>query len=1250
MRRLVGLVILLALCMPVGGMAQTDTTSEFGDPPTASLISISAPNEAGVVTITGASGAVFPAAQVSIKNLYTEEITHVTAGITGGFEAQLFGPGNTPFAISPVRQLPAELRNQPGALPGGPGTIIVGPFPESRLTQTTPTTQLVVDGDRSDWENYPQGSVGRNSFALRNLESFYFGTIDIAPDDFDAIRLTILLAETTYSITLNPRSSETALWARVDPTPNNLGTLAVATSLSDEFLEMRVPFGPFLSIAGSEPGVLTLGRLAYLNADGDEVYGVDLAGVLVPEVGENNGVYYVESQLGENPTRFSVSGPVADGSAVWHARGRIDAVDFAAGDNLLMELDVTLTAPLLPESLAGLAVEGRIYLQPVIGPDGQQGPGSIHTNNGWSRFLTPSGLAISGLTADIPVGAVRVSAAQIIRRDDNLLFGMSFDLPLPDDLPAGGYVPVFEGVAGIDDGEVFPWASNTLLGEGDGISRVPLTRLPIVLNVGEPTEQRRLVWTLFQDHPSDGSRGVLAQEDRDHVALANRVRYDSPTYILPPSVDGEPVTYPLEPYLLNVLPNVQDSTAAPLLPFLYPTGRLEATVTRPDGEVDSLGAAPILQNRFSSTAVQEFTRFGAQGPIDVYRLTTLNPTLTAYTFDTYGEHIIELTGFIEDVWGNRYEGGGSYPVLIAETLDISPGVLPGTPFEVGDAPYGGLRIAPGVAADVTVEVTLFPLDGGDPVGYSLEGRTNRFGYYSPEDEAFIFEEPGEYIIDYEVRFTDANGRLWAGSLRGAGVVGTPQGVIAHGERGLSDYTPDLRPAWFNAEQYTVGVNDAGQAQNPPYQSGDVVWLPDGDTNTLVPVLRLQDTEGDYADWFIENWPGYTASSGLDAARLVAEDELPLITLQQDDTQTRFDAEDVINDAYAYLSYVRPGVTVRQMVLGSEHEAYPVALSPDDPSNEQIGAGVDGVFPPDYLFLFGGAVLRNPQAGVMQTAIYGAAAVMIDPREDPRGPRTYPPYRGAAGAGDGGPLFEFIDEDVAMFFHPTSVQPGEVLAVGNTLSIAGQVAPTLANDVQVTITSPSGQTQQFEGRANAIGYFYDPANDFTVTEPGVWQVGVTISHTGTTSAGETEPPPPTGGLLGGTTFEVYVLPLAAPRLEWTQDDRRDFMIPAGFPYNFALLGPEGWTDLQGYITLATPAFPLVDEELPVQGRSLNYQYSPTQLAARFPFYEADDARLIGPSASDPVRITFVITGLDENGVFSARARQFTLRYDRLISLE
>src|SRR5690606_26656367 len=222
----------------------------------------------------------------------------------------------------------------------------------------------------------------------------------------------------------------------------------------------------------------------------------------------------------------------------------------------------------------------------------------------------------------------------------------------PEDLPSGLYVPVM-----IASGIEMP------------------SRLPLVLNVGG-IEETPLPMALLMNLPSDGSRGILPEDSS--AALSNRVRFNSPTYILPPG------NYPIEPYLPNILPNRYDLTLPPLVPFLLPNGRMSVQVTRPDNTRNNFSNVVIQQNRLSTPERNEATLFGRQSPVDIYRLTSGNTQLTAYPFNQYGEYRIRLSAEIEDIWENRYTGGGEYRVVIAEPLDLTPGVLSGTPFEVGD--------------------------------------------------------------------------------------------------------------------------------------------------------------------------------------------------------------------------------------------------------------------------------------------------------------------------------------------------------------------------------------------------------------------------------------------------------------------------------------------------------------------------------------------------------------------------------------
>ncbi len=1247
------LVVSVFFAPPPGAGAQGATAAAPGDPPIAALIAISAADTDGIVTIEGAAGSVFPAAQVAVRNLYTEEVVYVAAGITGTFSAQIYGPGNTPFHISPAPTIPGELRDRPGSLPGGPGTIIFGALPETQLPQELPITQLVVDGTLTDWENYPDAAV-RGGFALQNQDAIYVATAEV-PTDFARVQVQLTTETAQFDIVLNPRTNETATWAEQSDALRDLGTIAAAATIG-EALELRVPLAPILDRLSAAEVTLGLSRVAFLDGDGAELSSLTFTSPAITQVAEQNGIVYLNSNIEPNPTRFSASGVLAGGASRWHARARVNTLAYEPGDVFDMEMDVRLLLPDLPPTLTGLALIGRFGLLPVSDERGTPISGGRNSNNGWSTVTTAGGLAIENVPTNFLMGEVVVPAPQVLRQDDSLVFGFNVSLPIPDGLPPGTYVPYFEGFGQVGDGVRFQWEENGLFGEGDGISRVSSTRLPVVLNIGTTQpEPKRLLWTLFHDVPSNGSRGIVAEQDQANVALANRVVFNSPTYIVPPSTryDGEVSAYSLEPYVPNMLPNDYNSSAAPLVPLLFPNGRISASITRPDGTTDELSSTPIVQNALSTPVLDERTLFGENTQVDMYRLTTLNDLFTNQIFEQYGEYTVELSGFVEDIWGNRYEGGGAYSFTVAEMLDLTPMLLPGTPFEVGDVLHTGLHVSPGVVADVTVRVQVFPLDGSDVIEQTYDGTASAYGIYQPP-APFVFEVPGEYIVDYEARHTDADGRLWAGSLRTAGVIGTPiDELVLRGTRGIANDAAQLDPAWFFVEQ--LGASDSETALlNVPYHAGDVVWLPDSPGASLLARFALQDLNGQYTQWLRETRPEYTSPDGTHIQRLAARDALPNAMLSQEaatDPLIPFDAEQASNTGYTYVSFVRPGVRVRQFVLGGELGDVPLAWSPDDPLNGQLGAGFAGARPGDYTYLFGGGVVRNADANIQQSVIYGAFGTTIA-ADDPLGARVAPPYRGAAGGANGGELLTDGDVPVDMFFHPTGVRPGDVLREGDSFVVAGHVAPALASDVFVTITAPSGVVRQFEGVANAVGYFYSTANDFTADEIGVWTVQVRVAHRGRTSAGGVVAPFPSGGVLGAAnaTFSVYVVDPGADKLPWTQTPTQDVLVPPGLPFNATFDVPPGWTDVRRYLTVRFPSRVVQDGELTQPGGSLPYQYNPTALNQTYPFFEGNDGRVRGAASSDPLYLTFVFTGTNAEGAFDVAARQVVIRHDRLLTLE
>lgn len=1236
MRRLLIVFILLLGAAPASSsFVAAQTTPRPGDPPVLALISASAPDADGMVTIRGESGAVFPNAYVLIRNLYTGATVEARAGGFGGFTARIAGVPVTPYLIMPSLTTPPD--DQPlGTLLGGVGAILTS-APVDQPEDATPTTRITIDGALADWDAYPDAKLLdfdlQAVYALRNQESLYVAVRGDQPANYAALAFDFTIDNTSYTYFASFDDVLPGRLARTNPNMEALGEWIAPLHMQGSVIEVRIPLR-FVERADR----VTLDEVRWVAEDDTTLRQVTVEREIDPRSREVDAIVRSEALSTGEAIPFTVAGVIGagDDTSTWSAAGQVQTLDLTPGESWALELDVTMNAPNLD---VNSIPAGGLYLQPITREAGGDltAVGGVFTGNGWSGVITDSGLPIDGLPSGVPLGTATAAPQSIIRDGDTVRFPLDFNVNIPAELPRGLYTLYFDGEI-ITPEAVITWRG------------ADVSPLPLVLEVGE-VEAAHLPLALFANDPSDGARGLLPVEDQDAYALSNRVRFAPPTYILPPAItrtqngDAQPIPYSLEPYLLNQLPNTLDTFAAPLIPLELPGGTLDVSVTLPNGSVDRIGELPIVQNRVSMALTDERALFDAT-LINPYQLTTLDPRLNEYIFDQYGEHAIDLTAEFTDRWGNTYTGGGEYRVLVAELLDLTPSVLPGTPFVVGDVFNPGVRVLPTFPADITITVRVFPVDGGRMIEQTIEGQANGGGYFQPQTTPFAFTTPGEYVIDYEARYTTPSGTLWAASLRSAGVIADVNGrIVAHGQRGLPlANNAALRPAWFALENYAavIGLPNDPQPMYAPYHSGDVLWQYEGAGAAVLPRLSVQDVEGALSAHLLEQFPNAYDAYGMPLSRLAALDALPIETHSDSVFEPAFLPDAINHLAYTYISAVRPNVTVRQYLSGDDAVVY--GWTHDDPHNRQIGAGADGARPGDPIFIFGGVVIKNPAAGIYETAIYSALDTIM-PENDPRGARVYPPANGADGGAAGGAILG--DQDT--FIVLTSLQPGDVLTRGERAIITGQAAPPSGAVVTTTITAPSGRSFTFFGETSPIGYFYNPAHQFTVDETGEWTAQVVVQQAGSTSAGIIEPPAPEGGIPGiGQVFTFYVLPPQSEPLDWNPL-LTDVLIPIGSPYNFSFTLPNGWTNIDAAYIINTAGYVIEVGEPRITGRSFVFTYTAPNLAREHPQLE-DAPRLSGAWAADARTVTFVATGVDETGVRRWQSRTFTLFHDRLVTAE
>ncbi len=760
------------------------------------------------------------------------------------------------------------------------------------------------------------------------------------------------------------------------------------------------------------------------------------------------------------------------------------------------------------------------------------------------------------------------------------------------------------------------------------------------------------------DTLSNGTRGTRAIEDRDRFGVASRILTQSETFIVPrldPASD-QAFTYRLEPFAPTVSLDNQLPPGPPLIPFRFPSGNLTVRVRQPDGSVIILGPSSFMQERMKSLVGvdSELLDRGGGHITDAYQLSTMDPSFEVQ-FTQDGRHTITLEGTIEDIWGNTWSGGGTYEVHVARMLSLDTVVLPGTPFEVGDVFNAGLILTPPVPADIEVRFCLAPhSETGQIVEQTVVGRANRFGYFVPGNDPISLEQPGEYRVDVTASFRDDEGTLWMGARTWGGVVATRNpAIIAHGRRGI-DLEETIGQQWFFRTD--TGLPSGSSHVPFPFHSGDIMWLQESDS--AIPLMTFQDLSGSLASLLRSR--AALDSSGqfsdvplnppgtFDERALVGE--LPLFSSRPDDFDPHLDPSKVDLWGYSYSSVQRPLVRVREEI-GEE-----VMLSPywrfREAYANQIGAGEEGDLPNDIKFQYGAVVLRGPALDTPHYAIHGSLFVLV-PEDDPNGgTRTFPPFQGNGGGPSGGPIFTLQGRDIDIFFHPTGTRPGSILEVGDIASFAGHIGPTLPSRVEITVTAPSGQVQEISGRANRVGYFYDPSGDFIVQESGPYRAQVEVWHDGLTSAGPVQEPFPRGDVLGSSDgeFFFYVVEPNSRGLE-VNVGRESFVRPAEGPIRVSLssgsdppaaFGPSQLADPELHYTTMMPGF-ILEEGTSTE---LSYSYNAPVLQADFPNLDLFDSNRAGV---DLITISFLSCGTDEDGQEVHQARQIVLHGEELLAL-
>ena len=934
---------------------------------------------------------------------------------------------------------------------------------------------------------------------------------------------------------------------------------------------------------------------------------------------------------------FVISGSTSPGHLDFTLRGLMTGTFASGGLVTLSGNAIVYAAQGSAVEITGQLLELHTRLSPLFTHTGQP---RIMANQFFSTILTPTGLPIEHWNGPaLGGGLLQTDPLRPVEGSDTLTAPFDFQLEIPEGAADGVYSLWFDTGSNIEIGSlggprphVNPFMTNHAL------AFPPFTIGPAV--------SPHLIWTLLTDVPSaDGSRGTVSADDAANFQIANRIATQAHHYVIPrlSKATGQEMTYRLEPYLPMVAHGDRYIPNVPNVAFKFPSGTLTVRVTRPDGTVDILGPAPFTTaaTRTPVSSGGLLLDDGGGHLADVFQLSTGTDAFD-YQFPAYGEYIIEMTGDVEDIYGNVYWGGGTYTVFVAKPLDIEPATLPMTPFEVGDALNPGLTLLPGVPAHVEVKATLFiESDPNRIIEQLVTGTANRFGVFTPDLDAKTIEMtgPGELLVETTARYIDPDGVLWMGATRWGQVVApTDTPLLAHGRRGR-DNTPisDVK-RWFNSPR------DQGDTAhiNLPFATGDILWQTDDDAGRVI--ITAQDTEGLVTE-AIRAWDssgsylrGEHAQPPPTLEQRARSGELPLTFGTTSGMNPALVPEDIVSYGYWYGGIQRPGERVREIIsdddIGTGYwrfgEMY--ALQP--------GMGSQGDLPNDFKFQFGGVVFRDTTRDLNRYGIYGSLWVQLAD-DDPIGSRVFPPFQGINGGPNGGPILTLDGDEIDAFVVPLAVRPGTILESGDTFSFSAQLAPTLPGRVDVTISGPDGFINTSSGRANAIGYYFNPSQDFSVTTPGLYHVSVTATFDSPTSAGPMSEPFPTGTVLGAVEggFDVYVVPRNSPPLktthpQWSVLDEAN----KGVQDVTLIVGSPEEQPGKVHFTIGMPGHLLDSGTVDLTDGWARIVYEPFALKRIFPNIDITGRLSEVPGLADTVWINALLEA-DSGGFY---ARQFTLQ--------
>jgi hypothetical protein len=907
----------------------------------------------------------------------------------------------------------------------------------------------------------------------------------------------------------------------------------------------------------------------------------------------------VRSIWGETQGKFDTQGRTLLGS--WSFAATYSPVRWRPGERVKLDLTLSLSRELVTAILALDPKSDRIPVLITAERDFDS-KGMQHSPNDEqvSTILTPAGLPIEGggtsassratgylyrtpvdVLVEAPLKSFFEDAATGARTADRTV-----EFYLPGDLPPGIYRLRFDfGFAGPKRRASF--SNEGFASRPRDLTEVSCAFSPPLLADGKDVTgawvdaskiKRRCYWIRLGDYNSNGYRGVVADEDKSRVAISPRhIIHDE---VVLPRFDakGNVIPYNLEPAFLLDRTNPQRN-----IPWNYNSGQWSVKVTGPTGKVEDLGT----------------TKFVARRGVGA---TTRNSKMTGWKAPAYGRYTVEARGFIEDIWGNRYEGGGKYAFWIAKRMTMATATFQGQPYPVGNRYGRDIGFAPAVPADVTIKADLYVnSDPKDVRTVVSTGKATEGGVFGAAHglKPLPLDAPGEYHGQITATYWDPEGHLWVCVMRHAGVVHPEDSpLIAHGKKlRVKNVLVDKGETRF--EGYVEDPSDLRFLAhiNFPYNSKDAILIASEQqgANKIEPVMTYE-LKGSAVDQDLPE----TVVVGRTNVRIKTSNGL----------SPHMFPEYITDMAYYYGAAPRPGFMSRFLV-GEDNVRAPYWPTSRTSFGGQIGASSNGDMPGDIYRLLGGIVMARKGQQPLYAGYMASAFIL------PKGSNNNRVV--AAGSED----LPSPDGKPARFFM-VATRPGMVYPVGSAYGSVLQIDPILPCDVTYSLVAPDGRKLVTQGQADGMGYFVGK-DRWVLDQPGLWVYKVDARWKG--HEGKVPGLPDDGGWV----FVTENAPPAGPGITLDMKGETPFS-----PVDGLLIRGKSSAKEVLYASVI-PGAVLEQGRVPVKDGRFEFRFDPKRIADKIKTYDIVNLVNGKPEIGRVVHLTFFSKESGPGGAYHSFVR-------------